>query len=171
MTGEERREQQRVLAALARDARVLAARFELELRSIEAERANVRRRYGVCYSDGSIRIRLRHARTGRVLKYSSLVDTLCHELAHLRHFDHGARFKALYQRILGYARRQGIYRPRLPAARAAGPSPAQGGPLHGSPPRHPRQLELFGVPPGISPRRRPSRRALRASSAPPEPRP
>jgi hypothetical protein len=71
----------------------------------------VKRRYGVCYDDGSIRIRLRHVRTRNLLKYSSLVDTLCHELAHLRHFDHGSRFELLYQRILGYARRRGIYRP------------------------------------------------------------
>jgi hypothetical protein len=58
-----------------------------------------------------IRIRLRHARTGRLLKESSLVDTLCHELAHLRHLDHRAGFKRLYSRILDRARALGYYRP------------------------------------------------------------
>ena len=90
---------------------MLAERFGLAWRAIEAERPNVRRRYGVCYSDGTIRIRLRHAVTGEPLKYSSLVHTLCHELAHLRHLNHGQRFWRLYRRILAYARRHGIYRP------------------------------------------------------------
>ena len=71
----------------------------------------MRRRLGVCYADGTIRIRLFHARTGQPLKYSSLVDTLCHELAHLRHFNHGRHFQALYRRILEHARHAGIYRP------------------------------------------------------------
>jgi predicted metal-dependent hydrolase len=117
----ERREQEQVLQRLRRDARILAPRFGLELRDLAAERANVTRRYGVCYEDGTIRIRLRHVRTGRLLKYSSLVDTLCHELAHLRHFNHGARFQLLYRSILSHARRIGIYRPRRPitAARPA----------------------------------------------------
>jgi hypothetical protein len=96
---------------LRRDARRLADAFSLPLRSLAAERANVKRRYGVCFDDGSIRVRLRHVRTGRALKYSGLVDTLCHELAHLRHFDHGPAFQAFYRQVLEYARRRGIYRP------------------------------------------------------------
>jgi hypothetical protein len=103
-----------LLARLERDAMVLCARFGLRYRVLEAERANVKRRYGVCFSDGTIRIRLRHATTGRALKYSSLVNTLCHELAHLQHFNHGPRFQAFYGRILAYARGQGIYRPDRP---------------------------------------------------------
>ena len=83
----------------------------MRYRTIEPERPHVRRRLGVCYADGTIRIRLFHARTGRPLKYSSLVDTLCHELAHLRHFNHGRRFQALYRRILEHARRAQIYNP------------------------------------------------------------
>lgn len=102
------------MARLERDARVLCARFGLRYRVLEAERANVRRRYGVCFSDGTIRIRLRHATTGRALKYSSLVNTLCHELAHLEHFNHGPGFQAFYARILEYARGEGIYRPDPP---------------------------------------------------------
>ena len=67
---------------------------------------------------------MRHLRTGELLKYSSLVDTLCHELAHLRHFDHGPRFEELYELILAWARSRGIYRPsprvRNPRVRKAG---------------------------------------------------
>ena len=103
-----------LIEQLNRDAASIAARFGLRYRAIEAERAGVTRRYGVCFADGRIRIRLRHAATGRALKYSSLVNTLCHELAHLRHFNHGPRFKAFYFEVLEFARYRGIYRPGLP---------------------------------------------------------
>ena len=89
----------------------LAARFALKYTSIEAEVDGVVAHYGICYADGSIRIRLRHATTGRLLKESSLVDTLCHELAHLKHFDHSPRFRRFYERVLAEARRRGWYRP------------------------------------------------------------
>ena len=93
-----------------------------------------------------IKIRLRHATTGRPLKYSSLVNTLCHELAHLRHFDHGLRFRAFYQELLAFARAEGIYRPgdallRTPVpVVVAGRERAQREPQPG-----PRQLSLFGT--------------------------
>ena len=93
------------------DARRIAAVFGLEYRKLEPEREGVRRHYGITYSDGTIRIRLRHSKTGRPLKYSSLVNTVCHELAHLKHFDHSDRFKRYYFRLLSWARQEGIYRP------------------------------------------------------------
>ena len=85
--------------------------FGLRCRALDAEREGITEYYGICYEDGVIRIRLRHARTGRLLKESSLVDTLCHELAHLRYMDHGSRFRRLYLRILGVARERRYYRP------------------------------------------------------------
>ena len=96
---------------LEADAELIAHAFGLAYRRLEPERKGVRSRYGVCFSDGTIRIRLSHASRGSVLKYSSLVNTVCHELAHLRHFNHGKRFKAYYFRILEWARAEGIYRP------------------------------------------------------------
>jgi hypothetical protein len=116
----ERPDARRLIAQLNRDAQRIASHFRLRFHSIEAERANVKRRYGVCYSDGSIRIRLRHATTGKALKYSSLVNTLCHELAHLRHFNHGPRFRVFYLQLLEWARAQNIYRPA--AQRPTSPS-------------------------------------------------
>ena len=82
------------------------------------------------------------ATTGKPLKYSSLVNTLCHELAHLRHFDHGPRFKAFYFEILDFARESGIYRPRRPGRTRpeARPYPVAAPPR----PRRPEQLDLFG---------------------------
>lgn len=136
----DRRTARRLVERLNRDAERIARRFNLQYRAIEAERANVRSRYGVCYADGGIKIRLRHAVTGNSLKYSSLVNTLCHELAHLRYFDHGERFKALYLQMLEYARAEGIYRPGpVPGARAARRSRAPDEPQ----PRAPLQLALF----------------------------
>ncbi len=99
------------MARLQRDARRIAERFGLRYEAIEPESARVTRRYGSCHEDGKIKIRLSHARTGRPLKYSSMIDTLCHELAHLKHFNHGPRFRALFEEILEWARAQGIYRP------------------------------------------------------------
>jgi predicted metal-dependent hydrolase len=134
-----------LMDSLNRDAARIARHFGLSYESIEPERANVKSRYGICYSDGVIKIRLRHATTGRPLKYSSLVATLCHELAHLRHFDHGLRFRAFNQEVLAFARAQGIYRPRSePTARAA-PRPPAVAPSRSRPPRPPgpAQLELF----------------------------
>jgi predicted metal-dependent hydrolase len=141
LTKREREERQAVLKQLRSDAQVLAAHFRLELQAVEAESAQVKRRYGVCYSDGSIRIRLRHARTGRLLKYSGLIDTLCHELAHLRYFDHGVRFQLFYRRILEHARRIGVYRPGRPPC----PEPTARAPLTARASAAPRpvQLELF----------------------------
>jgi predicted metal-dependent hydrolase len=122
-----------LIASLVRDAERIAHHFGLRYKSIAPERPNVRSRYGVCFADGAIRIRLRHAVTGRPLKYSSLVNTLCHELAHLRHFNHGLRFRAFYAELLEYARREGIYQP----GRAPEPAPT-------APPRPPNlQLSLF----------------------------
>jgi hypothetical protein len=146
---------------LNRDAERIAAQFSLSYQSITAERANVQSHYGICYSDGSIRIRLRHATSGRPLKYSSLVNTLCHELAHLRYFNHGVRFQGFYRKLLRWAREEGIYQPRPPArsfrpvldsgarrlmsAAPASKSPARlGGPGEPAAQAQAEQLSLFG---------------------------
>jgi hypothetical protein len=103
-----------------------------------------------------IKIRLWHVTTGRPLKYSSLVNTLCHELAHLRHFNHGLSFRAFYREILEFAREQGIYRPG-PIGRQTTAPPRRPGPAWGTTarpertptrrlagaPARPAQLSLF----------------------------
>jgi hypothetical protein len=148
-----------LIERLNRDAERIASHFGLRYASIEAERGGVRRRYGVCYADGRIRIRLRHTRTGAPLKYSSLVNTLCHELAHLRHFHHRPVFHDFYRRLLEHARAVGIYQPgpiagaARQAPRAYAPSPVIS--------RGPEQLWLFverggGTAAGLS-RSRPGR--------------
>ncbi|MFQ5457920.1 MAG: M48 family metallopeptidase [Myxococcota bacterium] len=128
--------EEEVLARLQRDAGGLVAHFRLPLARLTKESSRVKRRYGSCDSDGVIRIRLRNQRTGKFLKYSSMIATLCHELAHLRYMNHGPRFVALYTRILEFARADGIYRPRPVAPRAASPRPGQ--PAGGHPAAAPR---------------------------------
>ncbi len=149
MTRAEREEQRQVLERLRRDGHALAVAYGLPLQSIEPERPQVKRRYGICYSDGRIQIRLRNVRTGGLLKYSSMIDTLCHELAHLRHFDHSPRFYAFYERVLGYARRRGIYRPGRPRSRPARTGASIEGAASGA-----GQGTLF-APAELRPRRRP----------------
>ncbi|MCP3996407.1 MAG: M48 family metallopeptidase, partial [bacterium] len=84
-------EDRAVMRRLRGQGTVLATNFGLRYKCIDPEIDGVTEYYGICYEDGEIRIRLRHAVTGRVLKESSLVDTLCHELAHLRHLNHGLK--------------------------------------------------------------------------------
>lgn len=155
------------MARLERDAQRICARFRLRYRVLEPERANVKRRYGVCFSDGTIRIRLTHVTTKQPLKYSSLVNTLCHELAHLRHFNHGPRFQAFYAQILEWARREGIYRPGPEPRRPATPKPAGARPDAG-----PVQLDVFAAPVRSASARKPAASRRPASSpAKPDARP
>lgn len=117
---------------LRADAARVADAFCLPPFHLDADRPTSTTRYGVCSVDGTILVRLVHARTGRPLKYSALVDTVVHELAHLRHFDHGPQWEQLYQRMLAWCRAQGIYAPRDVAAPGA------------QVPGAPAQLGLFG---------------------------
>jgi Protein of unknown function DUF45 len=147
LTEPERGARQRAIDRLRRHAAQLASAFDLPLHSIEPESERVTRRYGICFADGRIRIRLHQLRSNDVLKYSVMVDTLCHELAHLRHFNHGRRFWQFYRRILAYAARQGIYRPG-PEAPLAPATPFRSLPasIQSAAPRPrptPAQLDLF----------------------------
>ena len=122
----DRRTRGELIERLNRDAERIARHFGLRYQSITAERANVTSRYGSCCEEGAIKVRLCHAVTGKPLKYSSLVNTLCHELAHLRFFNHGDRFKLFYQQILEWARAEDIYQPgpaAQPVAEAKLPEP------------------------------------------------
>ena len=133
---EQRQQSRRIMRRLRADADRIAGEFGLSYKRILPERHAVTEHYGVCYANGEIRIRLRHAATGKPLRYSSLMDTVCHELAHLRHFDHGERFQAFFEEMLEWARAEGIYRPAKQKPRKAlkeqAPEPMGG------------QLPLFG---------------------------
>lgn len=133
MDGEQRElTEEEVMRRLHRDAGRLVDHFRLPLARLAKEGNRVKRRYGSCDSDGVIRIRLLNQRTGKILKYSSMISTLCHELAHLRYMNHGARFVALYTRILEFARTDGIYRPKTvgPRGKTSTAGTTEGSDLH-----------------------------------------
>ena len=112
---------------LRKDAVRVATAFKLPGFDLDADRADARDRFGLCFSDGRIRVRLVHVRTGHSLKYSALIDTVVHELAHLRYMDHGPRWESLYRRMLEWCRKRGIYEPRpvsAPRKRPDRPAPA-----------------------------------------------
>jgi hypothetical protein len=122
---------------LRADAARVAKQFDLPTYELDADRPDAHDRYGICFDDGRIRVRLIHARTGQPLRYSALIDTVVHELAHLRHMNHGPRWEALYERMLAWCRREGIYAPQL---RRSTPAPV----LSPPPSQQPAQLALFG---------------------------
>jgi len=101
-----------LMDALRAAATRVATQFNLPPFSLDADRPTSTSRYGICHADGTIRVRLVHATTGRPLKYSALIDTVVHELAHLRYLDHGPRWEAAYQQMLEWCRQDGIYEPR-----------------------------------------------------------
>jgi hypothetical protein len=116
MTSQTRHDENSLLEQLRRDAKAIAEPFSLQFTRIGKTRCDARI-YGCCDSDGHIRLRLRSRATGDFLKYSSLLATLCHELAHLRHFDHGSDFTRLYRRLVRFAREIGLYRPSASGVR------------------------------------------------------
>jgi len=126
---------------LRQDAMRVAQVFKLPGFDLDADRADARDRYGLCFSDGRIRVRLVHVRTGHSLKYSALIDTVVHELAHLRYMDHGPRWEALYRRMLEWCRKHGIYEPRTVAPARAAPARPPVSPAPGA-----EQLPLFPPP-------------------------
>jgi predicted metal-dependent hydrolase len=125
-----------LLQRLREDAARVAERFRLPEFELDADRPDSTDRFGICSDDGRIRVRFVHARTGHPLKYSALIDTVVHELAHLRYMDHGPRWEALYRRMLEWCRKQGIYQPR-PVAESKPPAAPS------SFPPEPRQMNLF----------------------------
>ena len=102
------------------------SRSALRYRAIQAERAGTKRRYGACFEDGTIKIRLINVVSGEPLRYESLMDTLCHELAHLKYWHHGPGFQRFHRRLLAYAREQRLYEPGG-AEPGAGSRPSRSG--------------------------------------------
>jgi len=75
--------------------------FDLPKCSV-TELPNTVRHFGECYDTKRIKIRLKYYKKNRDLSRNTIIDTICHELSHLAHFDHGRDFKRLYNIILSY---------------------------------------------------------------------
>ncbi len=90
------------LHGLRRIARLVCKQFDLEPKSIklfEYDDPEAKRSWGLCYPDGSIKISLR-GRRKRICKIETMVDTLLHELAHLKHRNHSKAFHKYYRRLV-----------------------------------------------------------------------
>lgn len=55
--------------------------------------------WGICYEDGEIRLNLRRKRNMRLDGFDSILDTLVHELAHLKHLKHNKEFWLLHKQM------------------------------------------------------------------------
>jgi len=64
--------------------------------------------FGDCSKDGHIRIQIRYGKT-RLLHYF-ILDTMAHELAHLRHLKHTPAWFRLHVRILRYMEWDGVFK-------------------------------------------------------------
>ena len=77
------------LSKLRRDARRIKRAFKLPVKKVIDYSGP---EFGWCLPDNTIRIRLLSARR-KPLHYNTLLDTLVHEMAHLRYRSHGQDFK------------------------------------------------------------------------------
>ena len=78
--------------------------------------------YGDCSSDGRIRVQIAFQngrRCFRLHAYQTL-DTIAHELAHLRHNNHRAAWFQLHVSILARMEKDGVYKRLRKLCRAAG---------------------------------------------------
>lgn len=84
-----------------------AARFRLRLKVVKPLAAH-KEFYGDCSSDGHIRIQLRR---GKVALFPyQIIDTLAHELAHLRYLGHKSDWFRLHVRILAEMEQDGVFK-------------------------------------------------------------
>lgn len=57
---------------------------------------------GECDTEGHVRIGIRSPKQGKLWNSEEIVDTVCHELAHLEHHDHTSRWNRLYRKYYKY---------------------------------------------------------------------
>lgn len=92
-----------------------AAKFDLKLKEVKGPKKKWRGRYvASCSKRGVIRMRLRCSEEtpypGKRYEAYHYIDTMAHELAHLRHQKHSSEWFELYFQILDLMRVCGVYR-------------------------------------------------------------
>lgn len=82
-----------------RITKILAKDFGVKVRRVY-EMPNTDRRFGLCSDDKSIGIRILKYKSSKVLKNSTILDTICHELAHLVVWNHGRKHRTVLRLML-----------------------------------------------------------------------
>lgn len=63
--------------------------------------------HGQCYDDGHINVRVINRKGTHFLAWKTVVDTLCHELAHLVHWEHKSAHTRFKSALHVWAQRNG----------------------------------------------------------------
>ena len=99
------------LKKIQRDVKPILSEFNLSYRGLKESTAEGS--LGFNRGGGQvIALNVRQKRFPMKLrKYSAVMATMIHELAHVRHMNHGPKFKMFEAELMVWARKKGIYKP------------------------------------------------------------
>lgn len=80
-------------------AKILADDFKVKYNSV-TELPNTEEHLGQCDLNKNIAIRLKQYKRNKELKPMTVMDTLCHEMAHILFFEHGKKHRAVVRLML-----------------------------------------------------------------------
>ncbi len=99
-----------MLATIERDIKPILREFGLSYQTMKESVAEGS--LGFNRGGRTIALNIRQKRDPMKLrKYSAIMSTMIHELAHLRHMNHGPGFKAFEAELKAWARSRNIYQP------------------------------------------------------------